>query len=462
MKKKQEALVSRNVISASIYVVLVVVVIISRIWPFPFGREIGIALTVLFLSLEILRAPPLQRNVGGLIFFAGAAAAWAGGDLIGGLMDGLERSQIFLVMFFAVTWLREPAVTSPSLRLLRDSVIAQPAGRRYPILWLSAHFLGSVLNLAAMSLLSSMAGEQKDRNLKKRLSIALMMGFTTASTWGPFYVSIAVVLTAIPSVRWIEIAPLGFVLSMILLFVGWGYDRLFLREKAATEGHREAVPMTLQTVGRSAFLLLQLIVLVMGAHEIIGLPIPIALGVIGPPFAIAWAAVQARKGYRWAGGAMPLLHRIFINLPELRNEAVAFVAASVLGVGVSKVLPPEVISAQLQSLSITGDAVIVSLIFGMTLAGVAGLHPVILAILVGEVMPPEIIGVAPEVMAMAMLGVWGTSTMVSPFSATTLFMARVVNVPSHIIAWRWDVPVVLLSATVVAAYVVTIRHLLYT
>lgn len=440
---------------------LVVVAITSRIWPFPLDREIGITLTVLFLSLEIQRAPPLQRNVGGLIFVVGAIAAWSGGDLIGGVMDGLERAQIFLVMFFAVTWLREPAVTSSSLRLLRDSVIAQPAGRRYPILWLSAHFLGSVLNLAAMSLLSTMAGEQTDRRLKKRLSIALMMGFTTASTWGPFYVSVAVILTAIPGVRWIEIAPLGFALSMILLCVGWTYDRLFLRENVAPGEHRETVPMTLQTISRAAILLLQLIVLVMGAHEIIGLSIPIALGVIGPPFAIAWAAVQAGKGARWATGAKPLISRIFVNLPELRNEAVAFVAASVLGVGVSKVLPPEIISAHLQSLGIEQDAVIVSLVFGMTLAGVAGLHPVILAILVGEVMPPEIIGVAPEVMAMAMLGVWGTSTMVSPFSATTLFMARVVNVPSHVIAWRWDIPVVMLSASVVAAYVVAIRHLLY-
>jgi len=453
--------VGRNVISASIYVVLVIVAITSRIWPFPFGREIGIALTVMFLVLEFQRAPPLQRNVGGLIFLVGAISAWAGGDLIGGLMDGLERAQIFLVMFFAVTWLREPAVKSPSLTTLRDAVIAQPAGRRYPILWLSAHFLGSVLNLAAMSLLSSMAGEQTDKRLKKRLSIALMLGFTTASTWGPFYVSIAVILTAIPGVRWIEIAPLGFVLSMMLLFVGWSYDRIFLREKIVDSGTRDAVPMTFQTIGRAAFLLLQLIVLVMGAHEIVGLSIPIALGVIGPPFAIAWAAVQAQSGARWALGSKPLIKRIFVNLPELRNEAVAFVAASVLGVGVSKVLPPEVISAQLQSLGITGDAVIVSLVFGMTLAGVAGLHPVILAILVGEVMPPEVIGVAPEVLAMAMLGVWGTSTMVSPFSATTLFMARVVSVPSHVIAWKWDPPVVLLSASVVAAYVVAIRHLFY-
>ena len=97
----------------------------------------------------------------------------------------------------------------------------------------------------------------------------------------------------------------------------------------------------------------------------------------------------------------------------------------------------------------------------MTLAGICGLHPVILAILVGEVLPPEVIGIQPEILGMAILGVWGTSTMVSPFSATTLFTSRVVNVPSHIIAWRWDTPIVLLSTCVVAVYVVAVRHLLY-
>ncbi len=452
---------TRNTVSASIYVVLVAVAISSKFWPYPFASEIIITLTVAFLALEFANAPPLQRNVGAIIFAIGALGAWAGGDLLGGVRDGLERSQIFIVMFFAVSWLREPAVTSPSLRLLRDAVVAQPPGRRYPILWLSAHFLGSVLNLAAMSLLSSMVGDQTDRRLRKRMSLALMMGFTTASTWGPFYISIAVILTAIPGVKWIEIAPLGLCLSMILLCVGWAYDRAFLREKIPAVSRHSGVPLTLLTLGRAAFLLMLLIFLVMGAHQIIGLAIPIALGVIAPPFAVAWAAIQAEKGLAWSNGAKPLIKRIFINLPGLRNEAIAFVAASVLGVGVSKVLPPEKISAQLLSMGISEDFVVIGIIFGMTLAGAAGLHPVILAILVGEVMPPEVIGIAPEVLAIAMLGVWGTSTMVSPFSATTLFMARVVNLPSHVIAWRWGTPVVFLSAVVVAAYVVTIRHLLY-
>lgn len=452
---------TRNTVSASIYLVLVVVAMTSRIWPFPFGREIGITLTVLFLALEFAKAPALQRNVGAFLAGLGFWAAWAGGDPIGGMMDGLERSQIFLVMFFAVMWLREPAVTSPSLRMLRDAVVAQPAGRRYPILWLSGHFLGSVLNLAAMSLLSSMVSDQTNARLRKRLSLCLMLRFTTASTWGPFYVSIAVILVAIPGLRWVDIAPLGLGLSMILLCLGWSYDRLFLRERPTAAGDRHVVPLTMRTIGRVALVLASLIFMVMGAHEYAGLSIPVALGVIGPPFAIAWAALQVEGLPRWSGGARPLIRRIFTNLPELRNEAVAFVAASVFGVGVSKILPPDKISAWLQTYGIPEDLIVVGIVFGTSLLGMAGLHPVIIAILVGEVLPPEIIGIAPEVLAVAMLGVWGTSTMVSPFSATTLFMARVVGLPSHVIAWRWGPPLIFLSSCVVATYVVIIRHLLY-
>lgn len=456
-----ESRVLRNQLSASVYVVLVIVVIWSRLWPFPYGREIGIALTATFLLLEFSRAPALQRNMGGALFIAGGTAAWFGGDLIGGVLTGLDRAQIFLVMFFAVTWLREPAVTSPSLRDLRDWVVRQPAGRRYPILWLSAHFLGSVLNLAAMSLLSIMAGEQKDRILRKRLSIALMMGFTVASTWGPFYVSVAVILTAIPGVSWADIAPQGILLSFILLFVGWGYDRLILRQKPPAGAVREPAVIKRTSATRTALLLLVLSALVMGLHEIAGLPIPIALGVVGPPFAIMWAAMQGEAGARWRLGAKPLVRRIFKSIPDLRNEAIAFSAASVLGIGVSSILPPETISATLQSYGLSGDVVIVGLIYGMTLVGAAGFHPVIVAILVGEVMPPEVIGMPPEILAMAMLGVWGTATMISPFSATTLFMSRVVNTPSHVIAWRWDIPVVFLAITVVAIYVVAYKHIFY-
>ncbi len=455
----------RNTVSSGIYVLLVLVVIATRIWQVPFGREAGVGLLAVFLTLEISRAPAIQRNMGVALAAAGVLAAAIGGDMVRALIDGLDRAQIFVVMFFAVTWLRDPAITSPALRALRDAVTHQPAGRRYPILWLSVHCLGSVLNLAAMSLLSGMVSEQADRRLRRRLSMALMSGFTAASSWGPFYVSVAVILTAVPGVRWVEVAPLGLAMSAAILAVGWGYDRIALRQPPRPGSGSAAAPSRQRfgggTAGRIAGILVSLIVLVMGIHEIAGLPIPIALGVVCPPFAVVWAMLQADVGQRWAGGAVPLARRIFAGLPDLRNEAIAFVAASILGVGVAKILPPETISAFLQGYDITGDAVIVALIFGMVVASAAGFHPVILAILVGEVLPPEVIGMPPEILALAMLGIWGTSTMVSPFSATTLFMGRVVGVPSHVIAWRWNPPLVFLACCTVAAYVVAIRHLLY-
>lgn len=446
----------RNTISASVYLALVVIAITSRIWQVPYGRDTGVALTALFLALEISRTPVLQRNVGLVLTILGAVAAWFGGSLGPALYDALDRSQIFMVMFFAVMWLRDPAVASPSLHDLRDAVVRQPPGRRYPILWLSSHILGAVLNLASMSLLSIMAAEQRDNRLRRRLSIALMLGFTTASSWGPFYVSVAVILSAIPSVSYADIAPLGMLLSGIMLVVGWAYDRMFLRQAPVAGERPTGSALTLRTVGRAGLILLLLATSVLTAHEITGLSIPISLGVIGPPFAIIWTIIQSGTA-----GAQALIGRIFQAAPDLRNEAVAFCAASVFGFGIAQVLPPELIASHLAAWNFGGDAIVIAVIVGMTVASVFGLHPVILVILVGEVLPPDVIGVPAPLLAIALLGVWGTSTMVSPFSATTLFMSRVVNVPSHIIAWRWSIPVVSITTAVVAVYVVILRHLFY-
>ena len=147
---------TRDQLSAAIYIIMVPIVIMSRFWPSPLIRDISVALTIAFLALEISRTPAFQRNIGIIIAVIGGIAAWAGGNFLGAIYQGLEKAQLFMVMFFAVMWLRDPAVTSPSLRNLRDAAVRQPPGRRYPIIWLTTHFLSSVLNFAALSLLSVM------------------------------------------------------------------------------------------------------------------------------------------------------------------------------------------------------------------------------------------------------------------------------------------------------------------
>jgi hypothetical protein len=64
------------------------------------------------------------------------------------------------------------------------------------------------------------------------------------------------------------------------------------------------------------------------------------------------------------------------------------------------------------------------------------------------------------VMGLTFVGVWGLSTMVSPFSGTTLFMSRVTGVPAHIIGWRWMLPTSLLNGTMIALMIIAIRHVI--
>ena len=65
---------TRDQLSAAIYIIMVPIVIMSRFWPSPVIRDISVALTVAFLALEISRTPAFQRNIGIIIAVIGGIA----------------------------------------------------------------------------------------------------------------------------------------------------------------------------------------------------------------------------------------------------------------------------------------------------------------------------------------------------------------------------------------------------
>ena len=142
----------------------------------------------------------------------GVSAAWYGNN-VEAIIEGFDRSKMFLVMFFAVSWLQLPARESPSLSHAREIITSQPQGRRFIFIVLGVHGLGSVLNLAGLSLIASIIDKSRDFVLKRRFTTALMLGFTSASCWSPFYISVAVVLIAIPSLKLFDVALFGIIIS---------------------------------------------------------------------------------------------------------------------------------------------------------------------------------------------------------------------------------------------------------
>ena len=153
------------------------------------------------------------------------------------------------------------------------------------------------------------------------------------------------------------------------------------------------------------------------------------------------------------------MKRVVGCLPTFRNESLVFAAANMFGVGIAAVLPSEDLSAALNAYIPSADGKLILLITTFLFCSAVGLHPVIVVISVSAIFPPVALGLSDWIVALTFLGCWGISTMVSPFSGTTLFMSRVTGVPGHVIAWSWTPPTVLIGAIVVGGVVILLRHL---
>ena len=134
--------------------------------------------------------------------------------------------------------------------------------------------------------------------------------------------------------------------------------------------------------------------------------------------------------------------------------------SNMFGAGIAEVLPSGDMSAALNAHVPWVDLKIILLMATFVLASAVGLHPVIVVVSVSAVLPPSALGLDDSIFALALLGAWGVSTMVSPFSGTTLFMSRVAGVPGHVIGWRWSPPMVLTTIFVITLYIIFLRHLI--
>ena len=417
-------------------------------------------LIIAFVVIEFRLIPIAQKIAGGVLIVIGILGAAGSENGLDILIDGIARSRIFLLLFFAVSWLQCPVSQSPALKASRTTIISQPAGRRYLYMAFGVHFIGSVLNLAGLSLLADLVKGQKDPLLRNRMAIALINGFGSASSWSPFFIGMIVVLVAIPSLAWRDIGPLGIILALAIILTSWIYDRLILRSPSPPEEANSPAPLSSRNFWNMTGIILSLITLVLCIVEVTGSSIPITLGLIGPPFALIWHSMIGQRGTRFPSRARSLTFEVLSGLPTLRNEAIVFVAANIFGVGIASIIPAGELGTAVNTTLPWVDARIFAIILFLLGASAMGFHPVIVVISLSSVLPPEALGLSDWVVGLTYAGTWGLSTMVSPFSGTTLLMARITKVPAHIIGWHWMLPMSAINGCVIALIIITLRHLL--
>jgi len=129
----------------------------------------------------------------------------------------------------------------------------------------------------------------------------------------------------------------------------------------------------------------------------------------------------------------------------------------VLGVGIASALDPETVAQWVTNVTPNPIVTIPALMAAMMLTSIIGLHPVVFVVLVTSILPPEALGVAPPVAAMAMMCLWGQGTNASPFSATCLFISRITGDSNWRIAWRWNAPFSLTVTGFLAAILILVQ-----
>ena len=155
-----------------------------------------------------------------------------------------------------------------------------------------------------------------------------------------------------------------------------------------------------------------------------------------------------------------MLGSVTARLPGLRNEAALFLAATVFAVGVSHAVGPDALAGSLGLADWPAALRTAALAALGTLIGGLGVHPVVLAILVGEVLGPAALGLSPLAVALLLAVVWGMGTQMSPFSATVMHVSRMLDVSVFRVAWLWNAPYCLPAAALAGAAVAGVAALL--
>ena len=449
------ATAARKGLSSALYLALCLATISHFVLGAPSDlRPVGAALLV-YLLLEVWVASRLILGSAAVLVALGLLAR--GGDITALLVEAGVRTLPFLVLFLAVLCLQGPALASPTLRAIGGYVAAQPPGRRFAGMALAGHLLGAVLNVAGLLLVLSLRDPKLAPRDQMRLTAGAMRGFGAAAAWSPLFVAMSVVLAALPSLSWLEIAWRSGLVAAAILLLAWAWNRIE-RGRGISAPVPPPARLAPGTMARAVLILAALFVPVIWLFEAHGLAIPIALGLVAPVMAGLWEGVQAPAGARGAAVA-GRAHAVFQGLPGLRNEAILFFAANTFGLGLSAALDPELLARLSEALPGAGLSIPILIMAGLAIAGL-GVHPIVIVVAVGTVLSPELLHLSDMETALSLLVIWGMGAIMSPFSGTVLQVARLTNCSPFRVAWGWNARFSLAIGLPVSAVVYIVARLL--
>ena len=367
----------------------------------------------------------------------------------------LDRMLFLSALIAMLGTLRSAAAIAPEVRAAGLFVTNQPASRRYLALTFGGHLFGVLINFGGLALLldltkrsmgsdaaTQLPPDAREMRLR-RMTLAVIRGFSLISLWSPFGFATNAILITLPGVTYTDFGPIGFVMSFVFVAIGWGFDRWegrrfrrmnFTRPSPPPGSWRGAALLVghVLTLGASVFL----------THAFTPLSFQQALILAVPCYALAWSAWA---GHRAMGGARvgvaEAARATWGRLSDPGAEVGVFASAGFLPVVLLVLIPTEELRGAISVLGLGPVMLVLGLClstFGLALIGV---NPIITASVFGAIAAQlSVPGLSTTAIALAITGGWTAVIGLSPFITTLVIGSAIIGRSSNVIGRLWNGP----------------------
>jgi hypothetical protein len=257
------------------------------------------------------------------------------------------------------------------------------------------------------------------------MMIAIQRGFASTLCWSPLGFSMIISVSVVPGASWSAVAVPGMVSALMMLLIGWGLDALYKTRGTVQVRPPETESWLVQL--RPLLLLLGLVMIgVALLHAVAGVEVIGAVMSLVPLIALAWIAVQTPP-VGWTRGAN-VRHRtlqfVTQELPSYRGEIVLLFMAGFIGSLGAFLLVPVMQAQGFDLTTIPPWVIIAAMVWIIPVTGQLGMNPILAVSLLVPILPsPEMMGISPTALVIAITSGWALSGATSPFTASVMLAA---------------------------------------
>jgi hypothetical protein len=410
------------------------------------------------------------RNTATVLLIAGIAVFPFARNPVVALQRGVFIAGMLVALTSSVLLIARCAVQSHRIQMIGGALRERQGRARMLSFGFASQFFSGILGLAGANLMFVMAAPPNESKSAVRTAgvVSVVRGFAAASCWSPVFGNMAILLALYPTLHWAEVFPVGLAVGQITLIVGLlmmrkvqGADKASSENDAVAGLHASnaataatAAPTTLKELVAMSLpvmlVLLSFLGVVLLISKTLHIIISAAIIMMGPIVSLLFHAGSGSGGERFRTGMRGLTESMRLY-PALASEAMLFLSAGLAGSLMADAFPAPWVTAIASLLGGYPFLGLAFLVFGIMIAAIAGIHPMLSAVFLASTMTPEVLRLPPITHMAAILAGWGLSASVTPFSVVSLTASRYAGIGLYDISLRRNSGYALCSAMLVCA-----------